>query len=287
MQHKMETQQRFCLKWNQFHQNVKDVFNELREGKVLFDVTLACNDGIQVGAHRIILAACSSFFRGLFTENNHSHPWIYLKGITSLELKAVVDFMYQGEVNVPQDNLSQFLATAEELKVKGLSGYKSMPGMERNARTFKDQNPGNKHQHLETDTAWGNEIGAEIKESNLIENNIKSEYDQDFDEETEEMEDYNRGLVIVEEEPNVINEKIIEVNAELVRQIEENLVQSNGTWTCKVCGKVAKFKSKLKQHVETHIDGFSHPCSLCGKSYRSRNVLGMHMSRDHKNNTVI
>lgn len=258
----------------------------MREGQVLFDVTLACNDGIQVGAHRIILAACSSFFRGLFTENNHSHPWIYLKGITSLELKAVVDFMYQGEVNVSQDNLSQFLATAEELKVKGLSGYRSMSGMKRNVKPYSGV-AGNKQQHPETDTAWGNEIVAEMKESNQIENNVKSEYDQDFDEETEEMEDYNRELVIVEEEPNVINEQIIEVNAELVRQIEENLVQSNGTWTCKVCGKVAKFKSKLKQHVETHIEGFSHPCGLCGKSYRSRNVLGMHMSRDHKNNTVI
>jgi len=286
----MEEQQKFCLKWNQFHQNVKEVFNELREGQFLFDVTLACNDGIHVGAHRIILAACSSFFRGLFTENNHSHPWIYLKGIPSVELKAVVDFMYLGEVNVSQDNLSQFLATAEELKVKGLSGYKSMSGMEKKVETLKDhQNysgvAGIKRHHLVTGTAWENEIGTEMKESNFVENNIKSEYDDD--QETEEMEDYNRGLVIVEEEPYVINETRTELNAELLRQIEENLVQSNGTWTCKVCGKVAKFKSKLKQHVETHLDGFSHPCGLCGKSYRSRNVLGMHMSRDHKNNTVI
>merc|ERR1719341_1900555 len=78
-----------------------------------------------------MLAACSSFFRGLFTENNHSHPWIYLKGIKSSELKAVVDFMYQGEVDVSQDNLSQFLATAEDLKVKGLSGYKGISGSKR------------------------------------------------------------------------------------------------------------------------------------------------------------
>merc|ERR1712106_126679 len=98
---RMEAQQRFCLKWNQFHQNIMDVFGEMRDSQDLFDVTLTCDDGTHIGAHRIILAACSSFFRTLFTSNNHSHPWIYLKGITSLELNAVVDFMYQGEVNVP------------------------------------------------------------------------------------------------------------------------------------------------------------------------------------------
>eukprot|EP00091_Calanus_sinicus_P011892 TRINITY_DN26820_c0_g1_i1.p1 TRINITY_DN26820_c0_g1~~TRINITY_DN26820_c0_g1_i1.p1 ORF type:complete len:217 (-),score=54.91 TRINITY_DN26820_c0_g1_i1:64-714(-) len=188
---------------------------------------LLVDDGIHVGAHRVILAACSSFSGGCSPQTNHSHPWIYLKGITSLELKAVVDFMYQGEVNVPQDNLSQFLATAEELKVKGLSGYGSMSGIGRSDRTFEDQNDfevaGHKQQHFEVDTAWGDEIEGGLKESILTENNIKSEYDHEFEEEPGEMQDYNTGLVIVEEEPNVINEKIIEVNAELDKQIEEIL----------------------------------------------------------------
>ena len=93
-------------------------------------------------------------------------------------------------------------------------------------------------------------------------------------------------LVITEEEQEasvMATENFIEVNAELDKQIEGILVKSNGVWTCKACGKSANHKSKLKQHVETHIDGFSHPCGICGKSYRSRNVLRMHLSRDHRN----
>ena len=280
---RMETQQRFCLKWNQFNQNIKDVFNELREGRDLFDVTLACEDGTHVGAHRIILAACSSFFRGLFTVNSHPHPWIYLKGITSLELNAVIDFMYQGEVNVPQDNLSQFLATAEDLKVKGLSGYGGQfggGGGDGGGQLSDFGEAGaQQQQQLIIGSSWGNELQEENKESDIL-NTMKREYNNEFN---EDIQGYNESLVIVEEEPNVINEKIIEVNAELDKQIEENLIKSNGAWTCKVCGKFANHKSKLKQHVETHINGFSHPCGLCGKSYRSRNVLRMHMSRDHKN----
>ena len=61
-----------------------------------------------------------------------------------------------------------------------------------------------------------------------------------------------------------------EVNAELDRRISEMIVKKEGAWVCTVCGKNANHKSKLKQHAETHLQGYSHPCSLCGKTYRSR-----------------
>jgi len=52
-------------------------------------------------------------------------PIVYLRGVRSLDLEAVLNFMYQGEVNVAQDDLTSFLAVAEELQVKGLSQSKS------------------------------------------------------------------------------------------------------------------------------------------------------------------
>merc|ERR1712088_45317 len=73
-----------------------------------------------------------------------------------------------------------------------------------------------------------------------------------------------------------------EVNAELDRRISDMIVRQDGGWVCTVCGKQANHKSKLKQHAETHLQGYSHPCIMCGKTYRSRNVLRMHMSRDHR-----
>merc|ERR1712029_668946 len=49
------------------------------------------------------------------------HPLLYLKGVKYRELVAVLNFMYQGEVNVAQDDLNTFLSVAEELQVKGLT----------------------------------------------------------------------------------------------------------------------------------------------------------------------
>ena len=61
-----------------------------------------------------------------------------------------------------------------------------------------------------------------------------------------------------------------EVNAELDRRISDMIVRQDGGWVCTVCGKQANHKSKLKQHAETHLQGYSHPCIMCGKTYRSR-----------------
>jgi BTB/POZ domain len=58
-------------------------------------------------------------FRNVLRRNPHQHPLLYLKGVKYKELTSVLNFMYQGEVNVAQDELNSFLAVAEELKVKG------------------------------------------------------------------------------------------------------------------------------------------------------------------------
>jgi len=112
--------EKFCLQWNDFEANISSAFRELREDKDFFDVTLACNDE-QIQAHKIILSACSPFFHNILQRNPHQNPLLYLKGVKFTDLKSVLDFMYHGVVNVAQDDLSSFLAVADELKVKGLS----------------------------------------------------------------------------------------------------------------------------------------------------------------------
>jgi len=112
--------EKFCLKWNDFESNVSAAFKDLREEKDFFDVTLACEDS-QIEAHKVILAACSPFFKKILKRNPHQHPLLYLKGIKSADLAAIMSFIYMGEVNVAQEDLNTFLAIAEELHVKGLT----------------------------------------------------------------------------------------------------------------------------------------------------------------------
>jgi len=108
------------LRWNDFESNISGAFKELREDKDFFDVTLACDDD-QLQAHKVILSACSPFFRTILRRNRHEHPLLYLKGVKYVDLVSVLNFMYHGEVNVAQEELNSFLAVAEDLKVKGLT----------------------------------------------------------------------------------------------------------------------------------------------------------------------
>ena len=122
----MGTSEKFCLRWNDFESSISGSLRDLREEKDFFDVTLSCGDE-QLQAHKVILSACSPFFRNILRRNKHEHPLLYLKGMRYADLVSVLNFMYQGEVNVAQEDLNSFLAVAEDLKVKGLTQSSSIP----------------------------------------------------------------------------------------------------------------------------------------------------------------
>jgi len=96
------------------------IFDQLLSSEHFVDVTLAC-DGLSVRAHKMVLSACSPFFQSLFIQNPCKHPIVILKDIRFVDLKALVQFMYRGEVNVSQDQLPTLLKAAETLKIKGLA----------------------------------------------------------------------------------------------------------------------------------------------------------------------
>ena len=114
--------EKLCLQWNDFQENIKSAFGNLRDDNDFTDVTLACEDGQQVEAHKVILVASSPFFQKLLGRNKHPHPLIYMRGVKSDDLLSIVDFLYRGEANVFQENLDSFLAIAEDLHLKGLMG---------------------------------------------------------------------------------------------------------------------------------------------------------------------
>jgi len=129
----MGSTENFCLRWNDFESNVSGAFRDLRAEADFFDVTLGCTDsnGRSLQAHKVILSACSSFFKSMLrqqaTQNSHPNPYIYLRGVSFSDLSSVLDFMYHGEVNVAQEDLNSFLAVAEELQIKGLTNKDGRP----------------------------------------------------------------------------------------------------------------------------------------------------------------
>ena len=120
----MSSTEKFNLRWNDFETNIRSSIGELRSVEDFVDVTLVCENE-QINAHKVIISACSPFFRNILTRNPHKNPLVYLKGVHVSDMKSVLDFMYHGEVSVSQENLNQFLSVAEDLEVKGLTQKQS------------------------------------------------------------------------------------------------------------------------------------------------------------------
>merc|ERR1712126_790702 len=84
------------------------------------DVTLVSDDEETFLAHKFILAGCSSFFQKVLRKHSHPNPLLYLSGIRSEYLQHVLDFVYEGKVEIDQQNLPHFLSVGEMLKISGL-----------------------------------------------------------------------------------------------------------------------------------------------------------------------
>ncbi|XP_034185436.1 uncharacterized protein LOC117606608 isoform X23 [Osmia lignaria lignaria] len=120
----MEDDQQFCLRWNNHQSTLIQNFDTLLESGTLVDCTLAA-EGKYLKAHKVVLSACSPYFEGLLSEHYDKHPVFILKDVKFKELKAMMDYMYRGEVNISQDQLAALLKAAESLQIKGLSESKT------------------------------------------------------------------------------------------------------------------------------------------------------------------
>ena len=116
----------FSLKWNGFQSCAANSFMQLRKFNEFNDVTLVCDDYKQMSAHKLILSSCSTYFKTVLSQTNHPNPMICLDGISSQELNNILDYIYNGEVLIGQDDMDQFLKIAARLKLEGLSGFSAL-----------------------------------------------------------------------------------------------------------------------------------------------------------------
>ena len=247
--------EKLCLQWNDFQDNVKSAFGNLRECTDFNDVTLACEDGRQIEAHKVVLAASSPFFQTVLKKNKHSHPLIYMRGVKSVDLMAIVDFLYFGEANVFQEDLDSFLALAEELELKGLKDSNA-------ENDWKETNPLSQIKPTSKKQTPQMTENAKVKKPNK---NVAT------------MDNKENSLAI----PSRVQfSGDFDHLDEMVNSMMETS-QERGK-SCKVCGREGQ-SIDIKRHIEAnHLKGVSIPCNQCDKTFRSRDSLRKHVSNHHK-----
>ena len=247
--------EKLCLQWNDFKDNVILSFGSLREDKDFADVTLVCQDGKQVEAHKVILASSSQVFQNILKDNNHAHPVIYMKGICADYLLAIIDFIYCGQTSVQEEDLSDFLAIAEDLKLKGFLGSSLENGAERSTVIVENQ-----ASHPED---CDGEITKQNNDIQLDEDFILSDEKTQCEFDGSSIVEFSGNLEELKEQTNSMMSKTSKRGQKRGKGQE-----SNAIYICKLCGKEGE-KSNVRTHIEAnHIKGFSIPCNDCPKTFR-------------------
>ncbi|KAK3867401.1 hypothetical protein Pcinc_027141 [Petrolisthes cinctipes] len=144
------------LKWNNHKSTFFQVLSVLRQKQTFTDVTLSCEDRLYP-AHKFVLSACSEYFSNLFG-SIVGNLVVVLKDVRRTDLEYLLDYMYLGQVDVAQSELSSLIKTAECLRIKGLAIPDDEPHKTK-ARSSEEHRegspPAKKKRHLPADDDRG------------------------------------------------------------------------------------------------------------------------------------
>ena len=260
---------KFSLKWNDYMPAVRETFRRLRQDDTLSDVTLVCDDD-EVEAHRIVLMASSAFFQQIFSKKRKkSHlPFVYMRGVKMSQVISLLDFMYCGEVNIRQEDLSEFLKLAQDLQIKGIN----LPTETENTKEVYAPLSNSSSQLLDSHSMSSNLLQS----SDLL---SCPSYEEINKVPQPKLEKRSSGSIGSHEYQVIADPEI-----SAVTPLSDSIMHfENGVWVCHKCGKCDKNKYNMRDHTDTHLT-VSYPtflCSYCGKSYKTKNSLRVHKYKMH------
>ena len=276
------------LKWDEFGENARATFAQLRDDQDFTDVTLVCEDGNnQIGAHKLILASASPIFSNLLRNNPHPHPLIYMKGLRSEELMAIVDFLYCGQTNVAQRNLASFLALASELQLKGLADVKERKKIEKevepvtnDVKEDREEVPSQTSAIVETDHEQRDTSNAGKTFDHMGDKSENEILSSQF--EPSRPATYSHYQYTGNTSSTLDLQKFHQqIESMMTKKLGTFLYGSQMAWACNLCGKEAT-QGQMRRHIESkHITGVRHKCDLCHKTSKSRYALKVHQKRNH------
>ena len=259
----MDRPERFSLEWSEFENNLQNTFAELRREENFSDVTLVSEDGHLLKAHKVLLSANSPLLDTILKSQDHPRPLIFMRGAKVDALNSLLDFIYHGKVEVTGDHLDEFMALANELKVKGLSKED-----EKESTVKNDPKVAVGKKKIQITYKKGPKEDIFVKEEGKL-----SKIEEDKSE--KEM-----------------NDDFIDVSNPVVREDEKKI----DLLDCDLCEKTSTTMQGLDRHKYRYHSAKKEklpseevpvvPCNLCEATSKSKAGLQKHMLRHHSNSDL-
>ena len=306
----------YQLRWKSFVNNLTNTFNNLRADNDFCDVTLVGDDRALVPAHRLVLLSSSEYFKNILKQKqsqSNSQLVLCLEGVSFNEINDMLDYIYNGEVQISNESLEKFLRIAHRFKLEGLTQNGDMNdqgtieniSQTQSAETIKANNFVNVKQSKDTldkdlterdpvtsSTKHFNEVKLETNRGNLStllyenleEQDLMTFEDEDTictpPEQTETIErKYNKKMGLGKDVQ--FSSDIFESIVAFDETINSSFIKTGNTFSCNLCAFTNHRKAHMKQHVEIHMKGEHFSCTVCGKRYRTRESARLHVYRVH------
>ena len=266
------------FKSNDFSSNVHKSFQNLRKEEDFFDITLVGDDFKHVTAHKLVLLASSEYFKKIFSNNKkyfQSHALICLEGLNQSDLNNILDYIYHGEIQLYQHELSRFLAIAERLKLDGVVGVEQ-----------QDRQDDVKEEVILEENIEAPKNDLLVPESEVEKQNCQDAFSEEIIMEENVVEEVLQNDLFVPESEVVENTE--DVQSSNSQSLEEfDMIEDSFTkiapryFKCKYCDKSYENVGHIRDHVENHVERDSLLCKFCDKKFSSWKSLRQHRWSKH------
>ena len=249
----------------QFGELSQNILTELKNDHDFLDVTLVCEGDKQILAHKVVLASFSLFFKNILRNNPHQHPLIYLKGLDMEDLKAIISFIYTGEVTVNEESLDKILRSSRDLEIKGLFEDQIESGKVEPEHQPEPQPEPDNDNHIKSDNL------------SCVENNDDEFKDFDF-----------ITNIIKTEEEEIVNDVVTtsSVQCDDLEKDDTNVqndtkIKKERIYSCDQCEYTASHSALMWRHKSTAHMNQSFPCDQCSHTTNRKDSLLRHRRNRH------
>ena len=246
------------------------------------NITLTFENGTVIQSNRTMLAALSPVMRSFLEGKESQNSKIFMFGIDSSTMKALLDFVFTEEICIEQEKLDLFLSTATKLKVCGF-----MEDNKENVTEKSDNDPPQNESEILCPT---------MDELTSFDSAVfESELEAELNAHNEETIQKNQSDLL-DSEDNTQNFDALALWENEKLKVEEEIVDKKRGISCFICKAAGKLDhdrfpsiDDLNQHEKEVHTGDKSPvynCDQCGLEFHKLVVFNQHKRKEHPGNTT-